>query len=162
MSLRFAEHTDQDLITEIYNASIPGRAATADLEPVTTGQRMSWFALHSAADYPLWIWEEQGRAAGWVALNPFYGRPAYRITAEVSLYLLPEYQGKGIGKEMLRYAIQEAKPRGFSNLLGYIFEHNRSSVALFERFGFVRNALLPGLADMGDFRADLGIYQLVL
>lgn len=162
MAMRFANNEDLTGIVEIYNASIPLKAATADLEPQSTSQRSLWFAQHNEEHYPIWIREEEGRMAGWIALNPYYGRPAYRITAEVSLYLHPDFRGKGLGREMLLFAIQEAPARGFRNLLGYIFEHNRASVALFEQCGFTRNALLPGLADMEGFYADLGIYQLVL
>ena len=42
---------------------------------------------------------------GWVSFQPFYGRPAYDATAEISIYLAPLQRGKGYGKSILQYCI---------------------------------------------------------
>ena len=43
MRIRNATEADFERIVEIYNASIPGRLATADLTPVNAASRRAWF-----------------------------------------------------------------------------------------------------------------------
>ena len=69
--------------------------ATADVEPVTVDSRSSWFAQFTPDRFPLWVVEERGKIAGWLSFRMFYGRPAYVATAEVSVYIAPEFQGQG-------------------------------------------------------------------
>jgi phosphinothricin acetyltransferase len=45
--IRDAAIDDLAAIVAIYNAAIPGRMATADLEPVSIASRRSWFGEHS-------------------------------------------------------------------------------------------------------------------
>ena len=107
MTIRDARADDLAAVVEIYNASIPGRRATADLEAVDVGQRRAWFARHDARR-PLWIAEQSGAVAGWLSFEEFYGRPAYDRTAEISIYIHPDHQGQGVGRELLRAAIDRA------------------------------------------------------
>ncbi len=43
MIIRHATKTDLPTIVEIYNAAVPSRMATADLEPVSVDTPMAWF-----------------------------------------------------------------------------------------------------------------------
>lgn len=51
--VRDATCEDLPRIVEIYNASIPGRLATSDLEPVTVESRREWFASHGPEGHPM-------------------------------------------------------------------------------------------------------------
>ena len=46
MTIRDATETDLPAIVEIYNASIPGRMATADTERISVDSRRDWFRDH--------------------------------------------------------------------------------------------------------------------
>jgi L-amino acid N-acyltransferase YncA len=70
MTIRHAVATDLPAVVEIYNASIPGRMATADTSPVSVQQREEWFRGFDPASRPLWVLEEEGRVAGWLGLRP--------------------------------------------------------------------------------------------
>ena len=101
-----ADLTEADLpaIVAIYNAAIPGRSATADTEPVTVESRREWFARHDPARRPLWVAEIDGEVIAWVGLSSFYGgRPAYDATAEVSMYVAPAQQNRGLGRDLLEF-----------------------------------------------------------
>lgn len=91
--VRDATWEDLPRIVEIYNASIPGRLATSDLEPVTVESRRDWFASHSPKRHPMWVWEVEGQVVGWIGLRAFNGRPAYHATAETAIYIAPEAHG---------------------------------------------------------------------
>ncbi len=141
--------TEQDLaaIVDIYNASIPGRRATADIAPVTVDSRRGWFHEHDAR-HPLWVYEHEGTVAGWVSVGAFYGRPAYEATREVSVYVAPGSQRRGIGSALLGEAVTRAPSLGLRTLLAFVFAHNEPSVGLFRRHGFRQWARLPQVAEL--------------
>ena len=148
-ALKYRDATQDDLvrIVEIYNSTVPSRMVTADTESVTVESRLKWFEEHTPSKRPLWIIENSDHTiVGWVSFQSFYGRPAYNATVEISIYLDPQYRGQGIGKEVLRYCIDNAPKFGIKTLLGYIFEHNEPSLRLFRHFGFEDWATLPNIA----------------
>lgn len=155
MEIRIAEAADLAAIVAIYNASIPGRMATADLEPVSIESRLGWFENHSPTRYPLWVAASESEILGWLGLQPFYGRPAYRATAEVSLYVHPGSQRQGIGRQLLAWAIQSSPELGLKTLLGFIFAHNQPSLRLFEQQRFQLWGQLPQVAELDGVERDL-------
>ena len=157
MLIRDATADDLPAIVAIYNAAIPGRTATADTEPVTVEDRRPWFAEHTPSSRPLWVMERAGVVVGWLSLQSFYGRPAYHATAEVSIYVAPTYQRRGVARQLLAAAIQRAQGLGVRTLLGFIFGHNEASLRLFEFFEFERWANLPRIAELDGIERDLVI-----
>jgi L-amino acid N-acyltransferase YncA len=158
----FATIEDLSTIVEIYNASIPARLATADLEPITPDSRRDWFESHSPHSHPLWVFKVANRVVGWLSLRPFYGRAAYKSTAEVSVYVAPEYHRQNIGRQLLDRAIDNCPHLGIYNLVGFIFAHNQPSLKLFMKVGFIQWGYLPGIAELNGIDRDLVILGLKL
>ncbi len=156
--IRDAREEDLPAIVAIYNASIPSRLATADLEPVTVESRRDWFHKHGPGMNPLWVALEGEVIAGWVCLSPFYGRPAYRGTREVSLYIDPRFHRRGLGALLFGRMIDHSPKLGVRTLLSFVFAHNEASVRLNEKFGFERWACLPGVADLDGLERDVVIF----
>jgi phosphinothricin acetyltransferase len=157
VTIRDATAADLPAIVEIYNAVIPGRMATADTAPVSVESRRAWFGEHSPQHRPLWVAEDGGEVVGWLSFQSFYGRPAYHATAEVSVYVAPGRQRRGLGHALLARAIERAPQLGLKTLLGFIFGHNQPSLRLFEAFGFERWALLSRVAELDGIERDLTI-----
>jgi phosphinothricin acetyltransferase len=157
MLIRLARETDLPAIVEIYNAAIPGRQATADTEPVSVASRTEWFRAQDPGSRPLWVAEAAAELCGWLSLRSFYGRPAYRATVEVGLYVAPQAQGRGIGRLLLRHAIEAAPALGIRTLLAFIFSHNQASLKLFQAQGFTSWGVLPGVAHLDEQERDLSI-----
>ena len=155
MTIRDATEADLPAIVAIYNAAIPGRTATADTQPVTVESRRDWFYEHNPNARPLWVAVENDAIAGWLSFQSFYGRPAYHATAEVSVYVAPNWRRKGIGNALLAKAVAQAPRLGLKNLLGFIFAHNDASLRLFEKFGFQRWGVLPRVAELDGVERDL-------
>jgi phosphinothricin acetyltransferase len=147
LKYRNASVADLPGIVEIYNTTVASRMVTADTEEVSIDSRKKWFDDHSADKRPLWVIENpDGEMIGWLSFQSFYGRPAYDATVEISIYLQPGQRGKGIGKQVLQYAMLNAPHFGIKTLLGFIFSHNEPSLKLFRRLGFEEWATLPNIA----------------
>jgi len=157
MPIRDARVEDLPAIVAIYNAAIPGRLATADLEPVSVDSRRAWFAEHSPNARPLWVIEDDSRISGWISFQSFYGRPAYHATAELSVYVAPDSHRRGYARLLVADAIRRAPDFVLKTLLGFIFGHNQPSLALFQGFGFETWAHLPRVADLDGIERDLMI-----
>ncbi|GAA6621759.1 N-acetyltransferase family protein [Scytonema sp. NUACC26] len=160
MKIRDATEIDLPAIVTIYNAAIPSRLATADIEPVSVESRLTWFQGRSLLKRPLWVVEVDDRVTGWLSLQSFYGRPAYHATAEISIYIAPEYQRRGLGQQLLSQAIRKSPSLGIKTLLGLIFAHNLPSLKLFETFGFQSWGHLPNVAELDGIERDLIIMGL--
>ena len=152
--VRDAGEVDLAAITEIYNAAIARRSATAQLEPVTIDHCGSWLR----SGLPLWVAEIEGRVAGWLSCKPFLPRCAYRGTVEISVYVSEKFRRRGVGKRLLQEALAHGPQLGIHSLVGLIFGHNQPSIALFRVAGFERWGLLPGVARVDETPRDLTIF----
>ncbi|MBW4522370.1 MAG: GNAT family N-acetyltransferase [Scytolyngbya sp. HA4215-MV1] len=160
MYLRDAVEADLATIVAIYNAAIPSRIVTADTEPISVASRHAWFHQHHPEQHPLWVVECDGELAGWLGFQPFYGRPAYCMTAEISLYIAPNYQRQGIGRYLLATAIERCPSLGIKTLLGFIFAANQPSLRLFKQLQFQQWGYLPAIAELDKVEQDLVIVGL--
>jgi phosphinothricin acetyltransferase len=170
MQIRVALEADLSAIVQIYNAAIPSRLATADLEPISVESRRAWLRSHGDR-YPVWVMtvgdrniesDQNEQILGWLSLQMFYGRPAYHKTAEVSIYLDPMCQGKGLGKELLSYAIAQCPKLDITKLVGFVFAHNVVSRRLFERLGFTEWGFLPEIAELDSIDQSLVIFGKII
>ena len=148
MKIRNAIKPDLEAIVTIYNASIPSKIVTADTEPVTVGSRLIWFDRHDSQTRPIWVVELDNNIIGWLSFQDFYGRPAYQKTAELSIYIAPNYHRQGLGKMLLEKAISTSPRLGINTLLGFIFAINKPSLNLFYQYQFEKWGYLPQVAQI--------------
>lgn len=153
--IRDAVEADLADLVRIYNASIPGRLATADTEPVTVEARRAWLCERDPRRYPVWVFEHANGVSGWFSFAKFYGRPAYAETAEISVYVDPAARRRGIAHALTLRAIEQAPALGLSTLLGFVFAHNEPSISLFGSFGFETWGHLPRVARLDGIERDL-------
>lgn len=66
----------------------------------------------------------------------FRFKEAYKFTVEHSVYVSNDFQGKGIGKLLLKELIAAAKEQGIHTMIAVIDSENESSVDFHEKFGF--------------------------
>lgn len=159
MTVTFSYATRQDLpkIIEIYNQAVPTCISTADTNPVTVESKKIWFESYNQTTRPLWIMKKKEVIVGWVALEDFYGRPAFKATAEISLYIDENYQGQRLGQKALDWVFSQLKTCQVTTIMAYVFHHNEASQKLFFRNGFEQWAHLPNIANMDDALCSLDI-----
>lgn len=162
MNLRDAVLEDLPVIVEIYNSTVPSRMVTADPEPISVESRLEWFHDHDPERLPLWVAEINEEIAGWFSFEPFRKKPAYRATAEVSVYVSENYRRQGLGRRLLEAAIQWSPKLGLKTLTAGAFAHNEPSIKLFENFGFRRWAFYSRVAELDGIERDLVVMGLRL
>jgi phosphinothricin acetyltransferase len=155
MIIRDATEADLAAIVDIYNASIPGRLATADTHPVSIESRVGWFRDRDVSRHPLWVVERDARVVGWLSFGKFYGRPAYAATAEVSIYVDPAAQRAGIATHLMEAALARAAELGLTTFLAFVFAHNSRSVSLCRKYGFEEWGHLPRVAILDGIDRDV-------
>jgi L-amino acid N-acyltransferase YncA len=155
--IRNALESDLPAIIDIYNATVPTRMVTAELEPTTVDARLPWFREHSPNQYPFWVAENDGRVIGWLDFKKFLPRCAYRGTAEISVYVDEKFRHQGVAGRLLKQAIVRGPSLEITAMVGLIFAHNKPSLKLFERLGFERWGLLPRIARLDGNERDLVI-----
>ena len=156
MTPRRARQDDLAEIVAIYNSTVASGQSTADLQPVRIEQRQAWFDAHRQPHRPLYVWRDgQQNMTAWASFSDYYPREAYRISAEISMYIHESYRGRGLGREILAFMLALAPDLGVRNVLAVIFAHNAASLHLFERFGFETWGRLPAVCEMPKRTADV-------
>ena len=163
-----AKKEDLPAILTIYNQSIAGKQATANLTPVTCAERQDWFDEHlNSATRPIYIVravvedaevsveETVSPIVAWGSFSDLYTRPAYHISTEISIYLHQDYHGQGLGSLLTRWMLTQAPSLGIHNVVALIFAHNQPSLGLFRKLGFEQWGYMPKVCDMEGFIADV-------
>lgn len=122
---------DWPAVRAIYEAGIATGEATFE---TAAPSWESWNAAHRA-DCRL-VARHEGEVIGWAALSPVSSRCVYGGVAEVSVYVAPEWKGKGVGKALLQALIAASEAAGVWTLQASIFPENVASVRLHHSCGF--------------------------
>ncbi len=152
-------------ILSIYNQSIEGKQATANLAPVSCEERGAWFDEHlnnparpiyvvktiADSDQP----ESVSAVVAWGSFSDLYARTAYHISSEISIYLHHDYHGQGLGSLLTQWMLSQAPSLGIHNVVALVFAHNQPSLGLFRKLGFEQWGYMPQVCDMQGFIADV-------
>ncbi len=150
MQIRKSTEADFETILNIYNQAIPTHQITADLELATPINRRAWFDFHLTSEqYPIWTVEDENGIAGWFSFSPFYERPAFVHTSEISIYLDSSAKGKGYGSKIIEFMQAEMLKHNIHTLMAYVFELNQVSQNLMRKHGFEQWGRFPHIANMG-------------
>lgn len=159
--IRKAKLEDLPSLVQIYNHAILHTTATFDLKPLTVEKRKSWFFRHTSS-HPLYVAELNGQVLGYCGILPYSEKAAYAKTVELSIYLHPQAQGKGIGSKLLKFMIERARFLGYHTILSGITAGNEASIKLHERFGFKKVAHFKEVGYKFGQWLDVYFYQLIL
>ena len=143
--------TEADLpgIFEIYDHEVRTGIATCDTEPRTPEQRLRWLAAHDPAEHPVLVVEDEATraVAAWGCLSEWSPRPAYARTCEDTVYVHPDFRGRGLGRLLLAELLRAAKERRRALVIARIVEGNPVSRRLHEAAGFETIGVMPGAAE---------------
>ncbi|OQB25541.1 MAG: Phosphinothricin N-acetyltransferase [Firmicutes bacterium ADurb.Bin182] len=86
--------------------------------------------------FPWLVAESEGMIAGYAYASKHRDRAAYSWSADCSVYVRPEYQGKGIGTALYACLFEILKLQGFYSVFAGVSLPNAKSCALHESMGF--------------------------
>ncbi len=157
---RDALESDLPRVVEIYNHAVASRTCSCDLEPTTVEAKKPSFLAHTSNHRPFWVAEDPAKlehgAIGYLGFFHFMNeRPGYFMTADLAVYLHPDYQGKGLGTYLISKAIENAPKLAIETLTATIFASNEASIRLFEKMGFERWGFMPRVARLEGLEKDL-------
>ncbi|MFC6016459.1 GNAT family N-acetyltransferase [Plantactinospora solaniradicis] len=136
-TIRPASPADLDAIGEIYAHYVANTTATFELR--APGRR-DWSTRYWAiaeTGLPFLVTEVDGRIAGYAYCTRWKSRPAYRHTAENSIYLAPRAVGRGLGTALLAELLRVSTVAGVRELIAVIVDTGEpASMRLHRRLGF--------------------------
>ena len=140
--IRIATEADLPQILAIYAPYVENTTITFEYTvPTEEAFRNRFRAI--TARFPWLVWEEEGRILGYAYGSAPFERDAYRWCAEDSVYLLPEAQGRGIGKKLCLALEKVLEYQGYHRIYALITAENQASVAFHEKLGYTCRANLP-------------------
>ncbi len=133
--IRLATEADIPAILDIYGPYIRNTAWSFEYTVPSMEEFTQRFRHHT--HYCPWlVWEEDGRVLGYAYAAPAFTRAAFDWDAEVSIYLAPEIQGRGIGRRLCAALEKLVFGLGYQVLYAVIVEENESSLAFHRHLGF--------------------------
>jgi phosphinothricin acetyltransferase len=122
-------------ITNIYNWAVENTTASFDINSQTLEQRAIWFS-HYGDSHPLIVYEIDGYVAGYASLSEFRSKEGYKDTCELSVYIDPKYQRRGIGKKLMDCIVELGREKRFHVIMSVICADNEISIKMHEKLGF--------------------------
>jgi ribosomal protein S18 acetylase RimI-like enzyme len=131
------EHDDRLAISRVYEAS--WKSAYKDIIPQAYLDGIPEGRWAQIADHPAWrtlVMLDGGKIVGTASYcaSRFADMDGYGEI--VSLYLLPEYFGKGYGKRLLQAAVDGLTQMGYADVFLWVLEDNAKARRFYECFGF--------------------------
>jgi L-amino acid N-acyltransferase YncA len=160
MHIKFKEMEEQDLpvVKKIYDWYIENSTATFHTEPVRIDELKEFLYIGHRL-YNSYLISTGDEIAGYCFLTNYKKRQAYDRTAEVTIYLKPEFCNKGIGKIALEQMEIKAAENGIRNLIGIITGDNEGSIALFEKSGYLKCAHFKNVGEKFNKVLDVVAFQ---
>jgi len=124
-------------ITAIYQHHVLTGTGTFETIPPTLEEMSHRMQDVLAKNLPYLVMEDSGQVIGFAYCNWFKPRPAYRFSAEDSVYLAPDAAGKGQGRMLLTELCLAAEKSGIRKLIAVIGDSaNEKSIGLHQAVGF--------------------------
>lgn len=143
--IREVQLSDAQAILDIYAPYVQNTAISFEYTTPTLNEFIQ--RIRSVQkDHPYLVVEENGKIVGYAYAHAFYGREAYRKSAEVSIYLAQNQKHKGYGKALYEQLEERLKLQGIENLYACIAYSereddpylNRDSILFHERNGYLK------------------------
>ena len=138
MKIRGATERDAAAVAAIYGHHVLHGFGTFEEVPPSKAEIAARIAGVRKLGLPYLVAEDdEGRVLGFAYASAFRPRPAYRYTAEESVYIHPELVGRGIGKALVAEVIRICEAMGLRQLVAVIGDSgNAASRGLHRSLGF--------------------------
>jgi len=159
--IRSVDTEDTEAICSIYNHYVKNTISTFEEKPVSKEEMKDRIAKVTVS-LPWIVLEENGEINGYAYASNWKIRSAYRFSVESSIYLRPDFIGKGTGRILYEALISKLSNLSLHTVIGGIALPNESSVALHERLGFIKVAHFKEFGWKFNQWIDVGYWELLL
>jgi len=143
--IRPSSADDVPQIAAIYRHHVLTGTGTFEIDPPSPADMAARREDVLGKGLPFLVLEDDGHVCGFTYCNWFKPRPAYRFSAEDSIYLAPQVAGRGWGRLLLAELVGQAERAGVRSLIAVIGDSdNAASIAVHRGCGFSQAGVLPG------------------
>lgn len=137
MEIRTGKLADVSSITDIFNYYIEHSNARFEESPLSLDNRLKWFSQFKPdSRHQIYVAIDSGKLIGFACSQPYRAMAAFDETVEVTVYLAPFIQGKGVGSKLYEKLFGAIQAHGVHRVLSGVALPNEASIALHKRFGF--------------------------
>lgn len=141
--IRPSRAEDTAAITAIYAHHVLHGTGTFEIDPPSQSDMAARRAEVVARGLPWLVTEDAGQVTGFAYCNWFKPRPAYRFSAEDSVYIAPHAKGQGLGRALLAELAAQAERAGVRKLIAVIGDSaNTGSIGVHRSVGFTHVGVL--------------------
>ena len=146
-TVRASQPLDLPAITAIYRHHVLHGTGTFETEPPSVSEMAQRRQGVLEKNLPWLVAEaDDGTILGYAYANWFKPRPAYRFSAEDSIYVAEHARGQGIGRLLLDALCQECEAAGVRKLIAVIGDSaNTGSVGVHRAAGFTQVGVLSNV-----------------
>lgn len=141
--IRPSRDGDLDAITAIYAHHVLHGTGTFEIDPPSRSDMTARRTEVLSRNLPWLVAEQDGKVLGFAYANWFKPRPAYRFSAEDSVYVAEAARGSGIGRALLLALMEQAEAAGVRQLMAVVGDSaNTGSIKLHQSLGFEHIGLM--------------------
>jgi len=158
VNIRQANSADATAMLDIYRPIVEETATSFELE-VPTVEAFVTRIETIVATHEWLVADANGDIAGYAYASPHRAREAYRFSAEVSVYVHPNYRGQGLGKDLYFALFDSIRELGFHYAYAGIALPNDSSIALHRACAFTEIGTFREVGFKNDAWHDVSWWQ---
>lgn len=155
MEIEFIKEEDIVQCLNIYNYYIENTCFTLEEEKLSI-EEFAKRVNRIKEKYPYIVIKENNKVLGYAYLDVFNSRSAYKITADLSIYIDHNCIHQHLENILLNEIEKEAKKYNIKNIVSIITRNNIDSISFHEKHGFVLEGHLNDVANK--FNKSLCIY----
>ena len=162
MIVRLADPArDAAAVAAIYRPAV--EESLASFEEVPPGAEEMAGRISTTLERTPWlVGAERGRVIGYAYAGPHRERAGYRWSVNISVYVAPRSQGRGVGRRLYDELLTVLRRQGFVNAYAGVTLPNEASVALHTAIGMRRVGVYERVGFKDDAWHDVAWYQLRL
>lgn len=160
-NIRPSADTDIPAITAIYRHHVLHGTGTFEVDPPSEQDMGTRRADVLARGLPYLVAEgEDGQILGFTYASWFKPRPAYRFSAEDSVYVADAARGQGLGRLLLQALSEQAQAAGVRKLLAVIGDSaNAGSIGVHRAAGFTEIGVMRSVGWKFDRWLDIVLME---
>ncbi|KAA6328277.1 L-methionine sulfoximine/L-methionine sulfone acetyltransferase [termite gut metagenome] len=153
------QETDLPFVKEVYDYYTLHTTIVYFIQPVRIEELKALIPIGNKKYRSYLVRTNTGEKCGFCYFTQFKPRAAFHVSVEITLYLKPQYAGKGYGKEILNFIEPVIREAGYKNIIALVSGENENSIRLFEKCGYNCCGNICQVAEKLGQKLDLKLFQ---